>query len=267
MRIVVCIKQVPDPEAPAEMFSIDSEGRRVVAGRGVKMVISPFDENAIEAGLQLKEQRGGQVTTITLAPKGKVEALKRSLHMGVDEAVLLDEEAFGPSDSHGTAYALAMGIRNLGAFDLVLCGRQAADWDAGQVGTGIAEILDVPSITLARKIAPLDGSRLEVERLTEDGYEVVESPLPALLTVTNEINTPRLTTAMAIMSAMSKQIAQWGPQDVGADPSRIGAVAARTRLVSLSAPAFERSCQIIGGEGAEEAAVSLALTLRADKVL
>jgi len=186
--------------------------------------------------------------------------------MGADELILLEDEAFADGDSWSTAYALAMAIKKIGEYDLIFCGRQAADWDGGQVGSGIAEILGLPSVTIARKIDITDG-KARIERVTTDGYEVIEVSLPALITVSNELGEARYPTIRGIMAAKKKEPVIWKPADIGVEPSRVGAAGRRTKLVKLFQPVREGKCEIIEEESPEEAAVSLALKLREAKIL
>ena len=178
MNMIVCCKQVIDPEAPPASFKIDTASNKVVPPQGVPPVISPFDENAVEAALKIKGAQGGKITAISLGINLLRDVVKKPLSMGADELVLLEDEAFVEGDSWTTAYALAMAIKKIGEYDIILCGRQASDWDAGQVGSGIAEILGLPCVTLAKKIDITDG-KARVERVTPDGYDVIEVSLPA----------------------------------------------------------------------------------------
>jgi len=192
--------------------------------------------------------------------------VKKPLSMGADELVLLEDEAFIEGDSWSTAYALAMAIKKIGEYDLIFCGRQAADWDTGQVGSGIAEILGLPSVTIAKKIDITDG-KARVERVTTDGYEVIEVSLPALITVSNELGEPRYAPLKEIMAAAKKQPIIWKPADIGVDPSQVGATGRRTKILKLFQPVHEAKCEIMEGESPEEAAANLALRLREAKIL
>ena len=266
MNMIVCIKQVIDPEAPPASFKIDPASNAVVPPSGVPPVISPFDENAIEAALRIKDAQGGKITAISLGVDLLRDVVKKPLSMGADELILLEDEAFADGDSWSTAYALAMAIKKIGEYDLIFCGRQAADWDGGQVGSGIAEILGLPSVTLAKKIDITDG-KARVERVTADGYEVIEASLPALITVSNELGEARYPTIRGIMAAKKKEPVVWKPADIGVEPARIGAAGRRTKLLKLFQPVREGECEIIEEESPEEAAVSLALKLREAKIL
>lgn len=266
MNMIVCVKQVPDPEAPPATFKIDPATNRVVPPAGVAPVISPFDEQAVEAALKIKDAKGGKVMVLSLGNKLLGEVVKKPLSMGADELYLLDDPAFEDSDSWATAHALAKAIQKIGNFDIIFCGRQAADWDAGQVGSGIAELLGIPSITVAKKIEALDG-KVRVERVLPDGYEVIESSTPCLITISNELGEPRYPTMKGIMSAKKKPVTNWKPQDIGVTPAEIGTQGRQVNLVKLFQPVREGKCEIIGGDSPAEAAVALAVRLREAKVL
>ncbi|MBM2831607.1 MAG: Electron transfer flavoprotein subunit beta [Dehalococcoidia bacterium] len=266
MNMIVCVKQVPDPEAPPASFKVDSATNKVIPPPGVKPVLSPFDEQAVEAALRIKDAKGGKVTVVSLGNNLVRDVVKKPLAMGADELVLLEDAAFEDSDSWSTAFALAMAIRKIGAFDLIFCGRQASDWDAGQVGSGIAEILGIPSVTIARKVTVADGKAL-VERVTSDGYEEVEVPFPALVTVSNELGEARYAALKGIMAAAKKQPIVWKPADIGVNPSEVGAAGRRTRLLKLFQPVKEGKCEIVAGENPADAAAKLALRLREAKVI
>ncbi len=266
MNMIVCVKQVIDPEAPPASFKIDSATNKVVPPAGVSPVISPFDEQAVEAALRIKDAQGGKITVLSLGTNLLRDVLKKPLSMGADELILLEDDAFTEGDSWSTAYALAMAIKKIGDYDLIFCGRQAADWDAGQVGLGIAEMLGLPSITIARKIEPTDG-KAKVERVTADGYEVIEVSLPALITVSNELGEPRYPTIKGIMAAKKKEPVIWEPADIGVDVSQIGTAGRRIKLLKLFQPVHEGKCEIVESESPEEAGVNLALKLREAKIL
>jgi electron transfer flavoprotein beta subunit len=266
MNIIVCTKQVIDPEAPPAAFKVDAVNKVVLLPPDIAPVLDPYSEYALEAALRLKDAYGGRVTAISLGADLVRDVAKKPLSMGADELILLEDGAFAGGDSWSTAYALAMAIKKIGDYDLILCGRQAADWDAGQVGTGIAELLGLPGVTIARKIEVTDG-RARVERITDDGYEVVETPLPALITVSSEIGEPRYPTIRGIMAAKKKEPLIWQPADIGVDASQAGAAGRRSRLVGLFQPVRESRCEFIEGETPEEVAANLAKKLREDGLL
>jgi len=266
MNMVVCVKQVIDPEAPPASFKIDANTNKVVPPAGVPPVIDPYGEYAVEAALRIRDALGGKVTAISLGVNQLRDVIKKPLSMGADQLILLEDEAFADSDSWSTAYALAMAIKKIGEYDLILCGREASDWNAGQVGEGIAEILGLPSVTLVKKIDITDG-KAKVERLTADGHEMVEVPLPALLTISNEIGEPRYPTIKGIMAAKKKEPVIWKPADIGLNPSQVGAAGRRTKMLKLFQPVHEAKVEIVAGETPEEAGANLALKLRGAKIL
>ena len=257
MNIVVCIKPVLDPDMPTDKFKLDSESKRVVPPEGVSQVINPYDENAMELAIRLKEEHGGKITVVACSSDTADSIVKRALAMGADEGIILADKAFEGSDSFSTAYILSQAIQKIGEYDLVLCGRQAADWDEGLVGSIIAGNLGLPMVTLAMAI-DVDGKELKVKRVTLDGYQVFTLPTPALVTVSSEVGQPRLPTGMGIITAARKQIPTWNAQDIGADPGQTGGGAARRKLVKLFIPVRERKCEIVEEEDVAEAAVKLA---------
>jgi electron transfer flavoprotein beta subunit len=264
--MIVCCKQVLDPEAPPASFKIDPSTNKVIPPQGVPPVISPFDEQAVEAALRIKDAKGGKITVLSLGINLLRDVVKKPLSMGADDLVLLEDPAYIDGDAWSTAYALAMAIRKIGKFDLIFCGRQAADWDSGQVGSGIAEILGLPSVTIAKKVEALDG-KARVERITNDGYDVVEVSLPAVITVSNELGTARYPTIKGIMGAKRKEPIIWKPADIGVDPAKLGAAGRRTKLAKLFQPVKEAKCEIVTADTPEEAAVKLAQKLREAKAL
>ena len=266
MDMIVCCKQVIDPEAPPATFKVDAATNKVVPPQGVPPVISPFDEQAVEAALKIKDAKGGKITAISLGVNLQRDVVKKPLSMGADELILLEDPAFTEGDSWSTAYALAMAIQKVGKFDIIFCGRQASDWDSGQVGSAIAEILGLPSVTVAKKVEAADG-KVKVERVTADGYEVVEVTLPALITVSNELGAARYPTIKGIMAAKRKEPTVWKPADIGVDPATIGAAGRRTKLVKLFQPVREGKCEVLTADTPEEAAVKLAQRLREVKAL
>lgn len=266
MNMVVCVKQVIDPEAPPASFKIDPATNKVVPPAGVPPVIDPYGEYAVEAALRIKEAVGGKVTAVSLGTNQLRDVVKKPLSMGADELILLEDEAFTDGDSWSTAYALAMAIKKIGEYDLILCGREASDWNAGQVGSGIAEILGLPSLTLVTKIDVTDG-KANVERLTADGREILEVSLPALVTISNEIGEPRYPTIKGIMAAKKKEPTVWTPGDIGVEPGQIGNAGRRAKMVKLFQPVHEAQAEIVEGETPEEAGANLAVKLREAKIL
>jgi electron transfer flavoprotein beta subunit len=238
----------------------------VLPPQGTPPVVSPFDEQAVEAALRLKDKLGGKVTVISLGNGLVRDVVKKPLSMGADELILLEDPAFDGGDSWATAYSLAQAIKKIGQYDIIFCGRQAADWDAGQVGSGIAEILGIPSVTVAKKVEIADG-KAKVERIVADGYETVEVMLPALITVSNELGEPRYATLKGIMAAARKAPVIWKPEHLGVTAAQIGAAGRRQRLVKLYQPVREGKCEVMKGETPAEAGTNLAAKLRDVKVV
>lgn len=265
MNIFVCVKQVIDPEAPPASFKIDASGTKAEM-KGVPPVIDPFGEYAVEAALRLKEAKGGKITVFSLGSNLLREVVKKPLAMGADELILLDDAAYDGSDSYTTAAALAAAIKKKGEFDIILCGREASDTNAGQVGPAIAEMLGVPCVTLARKIEAGEG-KLTVEQVNSSGYNIVETAVPALVTVSNEMNQPRYPTIKGIMAAKKIEPVIWKPADIGIDALKTGAAGRRTKVTKLFQPVNEGKCDFAAGETPEEMAANLAAKLREAKVL
>lgn len=266
MHAIVCIKQVPDTTD----VKVNPETGTLIR-EGVPSIVNPFDTYAIEEALRLREKFGGKVTIISMGPPQAKEALKEAIAMGADEAILLSDRAFAGSDTWATAYTLSNAIRKIGDFDVILCGKQAIDGDTGQVGPGIARQLDIEQLTYVFKIQEIDfqAKRIRVERLLEEGREVVETRLPALLTVVKDINQPRYPTIMGIRRATRTEIPVWTAADLpDAKPELLGLKGSPTQVVRVFNPP-PRSGQIvmIEGESPQEQAVKLADLLLQEKVI
>ncbi len=248
MHAVVCIKQVPETTD----VRIDSETKTLVR-EGVPSIINPFDEYAIEEALLTKERFGGKVTVLTMGPPQAAEALRRALAMGADEAALVSDRAVAGSDTLATSYTLSMAIKKLGAVDLVFCGRQAIDGDTGQVGPGVAHRLAIPQLTYVSKVRRIDceSQRIEVERLLENGIQVVESPLPALLTVVKDINQPRLPSLLRMKRAKQAEIVCLSAADIGAEVDRIGLDGSPTQVIKTFSPPKRTGGERLSGEPEE----------------
>ncbi|MCX6340383.1 MAG: electron transfer flavoprotein subunit beta/FixA family protein [Candidatus Aureabacteria bacterium] len=246
MEIIVCIKQVPDTTA----VRIDPETRTLVR-EGVPSIVNPFDMYAIEEGLRLREKHGGRVTVLTMGPPQAEAALREAISLGVDEAVHLCDAAFKGSDTLATSHALAAGIKKIGTFDLIICGKQASDGDTAQVGPGIAVQLDLPQVVFVRKIVEMWEGRLTAERITEEGFDLVETPLPAVVTVVKEINEPRLPSLRGKMKAKKAEIRTWGVQELGVDPGRVGLEGSPTWVEKVFSPPQREAGQIWHGEAAD----------------
>jgi electron transfer flavoprotein beta subunit len=260
MKIIVCVKQVLDPEIPPAKFKIDAEAKKVIPPPGVPPVISVFDERAVEAACRLKDKQGGTITVISLGPAKAADVVKHAIAMGADEGFVLQDEAFEDLDSFGIAYVLGKAIQKIGVYDLVLCGRQSADWGNGQVGSILAEILGIPVVTLACDIQAVDN-KLKVKRIVKDGYELLEAPIPSLITVSSELGLPRLPAGMRIMIAARKQVPVWKAADIGAESSQLDKANAHSEVTGLSVPTRKTECEIIAGDSPSQAAENLASKL------
>lgn len=261
MNIIVCVKKIQDPEIPPAKFKINVESKKVVPPEGIPPVINPYDEQAVELALRLKDKYGGKITVITIDRDSPSSIIKQALSMGADEGIVLADKAFEESDSFSIAYILSQAIKKVGDYDLVLCGRQAADWDEGLVGSIIAERLGLPLVTLAGDI-DIDDGELKMKCVILDGYQVFSVPTPAVVTVSNEVGQPRLPSGWGIISASQKKIPVWNAEDIKTRPSRIGTRAARRKLVKLFLPERERKCEIIEGKTVSDASVKLVERLR-----
>ncbi|MFH0727303.1 MAG: electron transfer flavoprotein subunit beta/FixA family protein [Pseudomonadota bacterium] len=266
MKIIVCVKQVVDPEEPPASFGVDEVANKITLPPGVPSVISPFDKQAVEAALRVRDETGGTVTAISLGDSLDRSVLRDPLAMGSDELVILEDEAFEDGDAWSTAYALAMGIKKIGDYGLIFCGRQESDWDDGQVGTYMASILDIPCITVAKKIDVIDG-KVKVERVTSDGHEVVEASLPAVITVSNELGEPRYPTVKQTMQARKIKPVVWNRDDIGVLEDQVGAAGRRVKLLKLFKPIRDTQCEMIQGVSPEEAGANLAVKLREANLL
>jgi len=246
MRIIVCIKQVPDT---AEV-RINPETNTLIRD-GVPSIINPYDTHAIEAGLQIREKTGGSVTVLTMGPPQAEEALREAISMGADEAILLTDRAFAGSDTWATAYTLAKAIEYIGA-DIIFCGKQAIDGDTAQVGPEVAEFLDIPHVAYIRKIDDVTDSRIVVQRLMDDGYDVVESSLPVLLTVVRELNAPRLPSLKGKMAARKAVIRKLTAADIKAEDESLGLKGSPTQVRNIFAPEVRKDRKMFEGSIEEQ---------------
>ena len=246
MRIIVCVKQVPDT---AEV-RINPETNTLIRD-GVPSIINPYDTHAIEAGLQLRERAGGTVTVVTMGPPQAETALREAISMGADEAVLLTDRAFAGSDTWATAYTLAKAIQHIGA-DVIICGKQAIDGDTAQVGPEIAEFLDIPHVAYIRKIDDVGDNRIVVQRLMDDGYDVIESSLPVLLTVVRELNVPRMPSLKGKMAAKKAVIKKLSAADIGAEENSLGLKGSPTQVRNIFAPEVRKDRKMMEGTPEEQ---------------
>ncbi len=243
MNIVVCLKQVPGTTE----VKINPQTNTLIR-QGIKNVINPFDAYALEEGVRLKEKLGGKVTVISMGPPQALEMLKEAISVGADEAVLLSDAAFAGSDTYVTAYTLAGAVKKMAAVDLIICGRQSTDGDTAQVGPEMAEMLNYPFIAYVGSITEINATVMRAKRMTDEGYEVIESSLPAVITVTKEINVPRLPSLRGILKSKSAKIPTWTCADLGLDPASVGLNGSFTRVVKIFTPQREHKAEMIAGE-------------------
>lgn len=249
IKIIVCAKQIPDPEAPLSDVSVDSEKMEVIVD--APLVISPFDENALEAAVRLKEELGGKITVLSLGKKVSDTVLRKTLAAGGDELILLQDDQFDKLDSYSTATALADAVRKIGDYDLVLTGRQAGDWDSGQVGLILGEMLGLPSISLARAIQVEDDG-VVVEKNNPSGYERVKAPMPALITVSNEVGELRYISRTKMLKMMrgARKIPTWNAEEIGVGSDALQ----KMGIAALSSPPdMGRDCQFLEGSVDDQA--------------
>jgi len=241
VKVVVCIKQVPDT---AEV-RINPETNTLIRD-GVQSIINPYDLHAIEAGLQIREKTGGSVTALTMGPPQAETALREAISMGVDRGILLTDRAFAGSDTWATAYALFKAIAHIGA-DIIICGKQAIDGDTAQVGPEIAEFLGIPHVAYIRKIEDIQAKSIVVQRLMDEGSDVVESSLPVLLTVVRELNSPRLPSLKGKMAAKKAEIEKLAAADIGAEEDQLGLRGSPTQVKNIFAPGVKKDRRMLEG--------------------
>lgn len=243
MNIIVCIKQVPETTE----VRINPQTNTLIR-EGVKSIINPFDMYAIEEAVRLKEKFGGKATVITMGPPQAEAALKEAISIGIDEGVLVSDRDFAGSDTWATSYILAGAINKLGAFDLIICGKQASDGDTAQVGPGIATHLDIPQVTYVKKIEEVKDKIIRVERMMEEGYEIIEVPTPCLFTVVKEINEPRIPSLKGMMRAKSAKITLLTQKELNFDSQSIGLCGSPTQVVKIFTPPQRQAGQMLTGE-------------------
>jgi electron transfer flavoprotein beta subunit len=236
MNVVVCLKQVPG----TTQVKIDPATNTLIR-QGIENIINPFDTYAIEEGVRLRERFGGKVTAISMGPPQAETALREAVSLGADEGILLSDSAFAGADTWATSYTLSVALRKLGQYDLIVCGRQTLDGDTGQVGPQLAEMLAVPFLAYVSQIEEVADGGVRVRRMVEDGYEIIASPLPAVITVVKEINTPRLPSLRGIARSKSATIPVWDSKELNVEPDKVGLSGSFTRVVRVFSP--ERVCQ------------------------
>jgi electron transfer flavoprotein beta subunit len=247
MNILVCVKQVPD----AKDVRLDPV-TNTLAREGVESIMNPFDRHALEEAVAIKEQHGGKVTVITMGPPQAENVLREALSCGADDGVLISDRAFAGADTWATSYTLARAVKTLGQFDLILCGKQAIDGDTAQVGPGLACRLRLPFATCVQKTRKVTAEAIEVERMMDDGFDVLRLPLPALMTVVKDINEPRVASLKGKMRAKKAEIRKLSAVDIGADPQCVGLAGSPTQVVRVFSPEARGDRKIFSGSVLEQ---------------
>ena len=247
MNIVVCIKQVPGTTE----IKIDPQTNTLVR-EGVESIINPFDGYALEEAVRLRERCGGKVIAISMGPPQAEEALRETISLGADEAILLSDRAFAGSDTWATSYVLSKAIAKIADYDVIICGRQTLDGDTGQVGPELSEMLRIPFVAYVSKVNEIRDGYMKVQRMVEEGYEVIEMALPAVITVVKEINVPRLPSLRGSMKAKTAQIPVWSAEDIGVERNNAGLAGSPTRVVKIFFPQRTHKSELLQGSLEEQ---------------
>lgn len=261
MQIIVLVKQVPDTTE----VRLDPKTGNLIR-EGVKSIVNPDDRHAIEAAVQLKEKYGAKITVLSMGPPQAIDAVSEAMGMGADRGVLLSDRAFAGADTWATSSTLGKAVKKLGAFDLVIAGRQAIDGDTAQIGPQVAEYLGVPQATYVCDIEAVEEGSVIVKRRLEDGFERLRMALPGLLTVVGELNEPRYPIVGRLLDACREKapIEVWNAADLGFKTSEVGLEGSLTHVVKTFSPKAKRQGEILGGspKQAAEALLSRLSTLK-----
>lgn len=249
MNIVVCIKQVPSTTE----VKINNETNTLVR-EGVESIINPFDTYAVEEGVRLKERFGGKVTILTMGPPQADAALRECIEVGADEGILASDRAFAGSDTLATSYVLSKAIKKIGDYDLVISGKQTMDGDTGQVGPGIAQRLGIPFVAYVSQVEDIDNAKMKVQRMTDEGHEIVEAPVPCVMSVSKEINVPRLPSLRGKMKAKSAQFTIWSAADLGIEDNKVGVAGSPTWVMQIFSPKRDHNSEMLEGDSAQQVA-------------
>jgi electron transfer flavoprotein beta subunit len=262
MNSIVCLKEVPDTETRIDV----RDG--VIVEEGIQYVVNPYDEYALEEALTWQEALGGKVTLISLGPERARESILKGLAMGADEVYHLSDEAFMGGDAYVTARALAAAIKTLGEYDVIFCGKQAVDADNSAVGIMLAELLDLPHVSVVSKLEIAeDATCAKAERDIEGGKEVIELPLPAVITAQKGLNEPRYPSFRGIRQARKKPFTQWKVGDVGLEAGEVGSAGRMVEVVEVTPPPERPPGRIIEGEPADAASEVVRLLREEAKVI
>jgi len=245
LRIVVCVKAVPEPKA-AEELKIDPVTKSL-ARLDIPLAINPLDRNALEAALLIKEQSDAHITVISMGPPPAGDIVKECLALGADKGILLSDPAFAGADAYATAFTLAKAIEKVGEVDLVLCGRASSDGATEWIGPELAVFLDLPVVTMVRELVEYEDSSWKVKADLENGYRLVQVKMPAVFTVTQDLNAPRTLSFSGIIKSRKKEITTWGLEDLDLPAESVGLKGSPTIVSKLTYVESIRECQIIEG--------------------
>jgi electron transfer flavoprotein beta subunit len=245
MNIVVLVKQVPNTSE----VKLDPKTGNLIR-EGIESIINPDDRHALEAAVTLKQEQGGKVTVLSMGPPQAIDAISEALGMGADEGILLTDRLFAGADTWATSSTLGKALEKIGAFDLILCGRQAIDGDTAQIGPQVADYLNVPHVSYVFDIEAVNKQGLVVKRQLEDGYERIECKLPGLLTVIGKMNRPRYARVDRLLDACREKapIKIWNAADIGAQTKDVGLEGSLTHVIRTFAPKLQRQTEMIQGD-------------------
>jgi electron transfer flavoprotein alpha/beta subunit len=251
LNIIVCVKAVPDPKEACNI-RIDPVSKTLMRCE-VPLVINPLDKHAMEAALQIKEKLDAQITVISMGPPEAGSIVKECLALGADQGFLLSSPAFGGADAFATAYALAGGIKKIGQYDVIFCGMASSDGSTEWVGPEIAVFLNIPVVTMVQEIVEFRGEWWKVKAAIENGYRLMQVKLPAVFTVTRELNSPRALSFSGIIKARQKEINQWGLEELGVPAASVGLKGSPTVVSELTTRENRRKVEFITGSREEKA--------------
>jgi electron transfer flavoprotein beta subunit len=242
LNIIVCIKQVPETTE----VDFDEETGRLIR-EGVAAIINPFDEIAIEEGLRIKEAHGGSVKVLTMGPPWAADALRDAIAMGADEGYLATDRAFAGADTWATSLTLAKTIEYIGDYDIIICGLKTTDGDTGQTGPEMAEHMNIPHVCYVNDVSEIKEGKVILKRIMDDGIETLEAPLPLLITVSKDINQPRLATLRGRLKAKKAEIKEIINTDLDLEPKEIGLDGSFTRVVKIFEPETHEAGEVVEG--------------------
>ncbi len=251
LNIVVCVKAVPDPRE-ADKIKIDPVTKTLTRG-DIPLVLNLLDKNGMEAALQLKERQKAHITVLSMGPPAAGNIVKECLALGADQGILLSDRAFAGADAYATAYTLAKGMEKIGSYDVIFCGMASSDGSTEWVGPEMATFLNIPVVTMVKEIVECDGEWWKVKASLENGYRLMQVKLPAVFTVTRELNTPRALSFSGIIKARKKEITQWGIDELGVPEESVGLKGSPTIVFSMTTKDSKRQVEIITGTREEKA--------------